>query len=156
MEQPWCGNLIVSQGENIPGTLPAGLIGYEGQRSPNISISLRWDARTNEVGIQGRSYSTGGVVGQSQHGSLSPQEMQCVMYARGPSFKSNTTVVAPSANPDVLPTALRIVGVETSEPVEGRVLEEALEGGPDPGAIQWTKETHQAETTLSSGSYRSK
>ncbi len=154
MEQPWCGNLIISQGEDIPGTLAAGLIGYQGRRTPDISISLKWDAGTNEAGIQGRSYSTGGAVRQSQHGSLSPLEMRCVMFAQGPSFKSNATVTTPSANTDVLPTVLRIVGLDSREPVDGRVLEEALVGGPDSTEIQWTEETHRAETTVTGGSYR--
>jgi hypothetical protein len=51
------------------------------------------------------------------------------LMARGPHFKAGLRDPLPSANVDIAPTLGRILGFSMPD-AQGRVLEEALEGGP--------------------------
>ena len=155
MGRPWCGAMVASEtvGE-ISGALPAFLVGAEGLRAPELAVSLRWNGTPNEDGYRGQVYSTGGLVGQGQHGSMSPHELHNVLFARGPSFKRRSRVVAPSGNTDVLPTVLKVLGIEAGDEMDGRVLEEALVGGPRVDRVDWSTELYNAERLLEGGVYR--
>ena len=155
MSQSWCGNLTVSDsvGE-IPGTLPGSLVGNQGLRCPDIAMSFRWDSTANGWGYPGMVYSTGGVPGNGQHGSMSKHEMNNVLIAWGPSFKQNVTVDTPSGNVDLAPTVLQILGITDGPPMDGRILEEALAGSTAPKSLirgapeVRPTETHHAEHRL--------
>ena len=84
MQQPWCGALVASDAAGqIEGTLPASLIGTEGQRAPDLAMSFRWDSRPNAAGYAGYAFSTGGGPELGQHGSMSRHEMRNALFARG-------------------------------------------------------------------------
>src|SRR5438876_10441234 len=51
------------------------------------------------------------------------------MMAHGPDFKSGMYDTLPTANVDIAPTVARILGLSMPG-VQGRILEEALKGGP--------------------------
>jgi len=155
MAQPWCGTLTASDAvAGIPGTLPASLVGNEGPRVPELTMSFRWDSNKNEAGYAGTAYSTYGEPGTGQHGSMSRHEMHNVMFANGPSFKSGVAVDTPSGNYDLTPTILKILGLSGAENMHGRVLEEGLLGGPDAAEVDWTTKTHEAEHNLGEKTYR--
>ena len=95
-------------------------------------MSLAWDSQPNRHGVKGRISSCGEVgVGLGNHGSASPYEVHNTLVAAGPHFKKGVTSPAPSSNADLFPTILRILGIESASPTDGRVLDEALEGGPE-------------------------
>ncbi len=155
MAQPWCGSLTVSDSAGeIPGTLPASVVGNEGPRCPEIAMSFRWDSKANDSGYLGTVFSTGGAPGRGQHGSMSKHEMNNVLFAWGPSFKQNLRVETPSGNVDLAPTVLRILGITGGPPMDGRVLEEALAGGPDPTTVNRSTTVHEAEHQLGQQVYR--
>ena len=155
MAQPWCGALTVSDSVGpIPGALPASLVGNQGPRCPEIAMSFRWDSTANDSGYRGMVVSTGGSPGQGQHGSMSKHEMNNVLFAKGPSFKQGASLDIPSGNIDLAPTILRILGIEAVSNMDGRVLEEALVGGPDPVTVSQSTEVHEAEHSLAQGVYR--
>lgn len=146
MAQPWCGTVTASDAvASIPGTLPASLVGNQGPRTPELTVSFNWDSTPNDAGYAGQVYSTGGEPGTGQHGSMSRHEIHGVLFANGPSFKSSVKLDTPSGNMDLAPTLLRILGLSGGEDMHGRVLEESLAGGPDPSSMDWSTETHQAE-----------
>jgi arylsulfatase A-like enzyme len=129
--KPWCGAVFASRrmGE-IEGTFPAALIGCDGPRSPDIAMSFLWNSESNAAGYPGYAPSTGGKVGQGQHGSASQHELRNVGLARGPSFRTAATVETPTGNVDVTPTILHLLGIEHGEtPMDGRILFEALGSG---------------------------
>ena len=131
MAQPWCGSIVASEASGSPeGTLPAGLIGIEGERAPDLAMSFAWDSEPNAGGYPGRIFSTSKMPGQGNHGSMSRHEQRCAFIARGPRFKSGARVDTPSGNVDVMPTVLALLGIDPLAPVDGRVLEEGLDGGP--------------------------
>ena len=132
MSQPWCGTICAAAHlGDLPGTLPASLIGCDGPRSPDLAMSFRWNSDANAAGYPGHCPSTGGQVGQGQHGSMSRHELRNVGLARGPSFRSSIKSATPSGNTDVAPTILRLLGLPNdSAAMDGRVLQESLADGP--------------------------
>ncbi len=155
MAQPWCGPILASDSvSGIAGTLPASLIGNDGERAPELAMSFRWDSRPNDAGFAGHAFSAGGAPGLGQHGSMSRHEMNNVLFARGPNFKRGIVVETPTGNVDVAPTVLRLLGLSARTPMDGRALEEALEGGPAPAASRWTTDVHEAERSVDGGVYR--
>jgi predicted AlkP superfamily pyrophosphatase or phosphodiesterase len=155
MEQPWCGAITASATvAGIPGTLPAALVGDEGPRAPEITMSFRWNSQPNNAGYCGYTYSTGGASGLGQHGSMSQHELRNILFAWGPSFKQGVTVDNPSGNIDLAPTILRTLGISTEACMDGRVLEEALAGGPEAREVEWSIELHNAERKVGGKVYR--
>ncbi len=155
MDQPWCGTVTVSPAlANIPGTLQASLLGNEGSRAPDITMSFRWDSNPNAAGYRGLAYSSGGAPSQGNHGSLSKHELNNILFASGPSFKCGVTLGIPSGNIDLAPTVLRILGISGGVGMDGRVLEEALATGPEPNTINWSTQTHEAQRGSGDSIYR--
>jgi len=161
MAQAWCGPVVASDAAGaIEGTLPAFLVGDQGPRAPEITMSFQWNGLVNRDGYEGHVYSTGGRVGQGQHGSMSRHELRNVLFGWGPSFKQRCTVLAPSGNTDVAPTVLRILGINNQvsmyygSGMDGRVLEEALVGGTRVDRVDWSRELYSAERRSSQQVYR--
>ena len=155
MEQDWCGTITASQAvAGIPGTLPASLVGNEGPRAPEITMSFRWTSTVNEAGYRGKAYSSGATPGLGQHGSMSKHETRNVLFAWGPSFKSGVNLEIPSGNTDLAPTILAILGMSGDASMDGRVLEEALAGGPQANDVDWSMELHNTERELTDKVYR--
>lgn len=153
MEKRWCGALVASEASGRPeGTLPASLVGQEGERAPDLAMSFVWDSKPNADGYPGRIYNTSKEPGQGNHGSMSRYEQRCAFIARGPSFKSGVSVDTPSGNVDVMPTILRLLGIDPLEPVDGRVLEEGLHKGLE--TLPHATQTHWAERPLGGKAYR--
>ena len=155
MEQPWCGTITVSADfADIPGTLPASLLGNEGPRAPDITMSFRWDSNTNAAGYSGLVYSTGGASGQGTHGSLSKHEIRNILFGSGPSFKRGVKLDIPSGNTDLAPTILRILEISGDFSMDGRVLEEAFANGPELSTISWSMKVHHAKRSLGDRVYQ--
>ena len=151
--QPWCGALLASEAAgNIPGTLPASLVGLEGPRAPTLTMSFRWDSAVNNAGYAGHAYSTNLGPGQGQHGSMSRHETRNVFFARGPGFKQWATVASPTGNVDLAPTILYLLGLPGGETMHGRVLHETISGGLE--TVEWQTIMHKAERSAPGGRYR--
>ena len=117
---------------DVPGTLPMSLIHTETPatgRGPDIIVSFTFDAHVAVAGRPGISYASS-VNRRGDHGSFSPTDTHITMMAHGPDFKSGLYDTLPTANVDIAPTVARILALNMPD-VQGRVLEEALQGGPD-------------------------
>jgi len=77
-----------------------------------------------------------------------------VMFAWGPGFKQGITLDVPSGNIDVAPTILNLLGLPGGDAMDGRVLAEALAGGPDPETVDWSAELYNTERRLKEKVYR--
>lgn len=129
MEQMWCGVIITSDKIGpIEGTISASEIGFEGIRTPDITVSMRWNPRVNPSGFRGYVYSIGGGIDMGTHGSMSRYEMNNVLLARGSSFRSHERIITPTGNVDILPTILQIMGIPIPGDIQGRVITESLKG----------------------------
>lgn len=125
--QPWSGALVAGRPVGAAlGLLPGDVVGVAGPRAADVVLSFRWDSARAASGFTGFADSAEGAPGLGTHGSGSPQELRCVAIASGPSFRRGVVSDLPSGNVDVTPTVLRLLGVTTSAPLDGRPLLEAF------------------------------
>jgi arylsulfatase A-like enzyme len=80
---------------------------------------------------------------------MSPWNVRSTFLAWGADFKKRATVRTPVGNVDVAPTILALLGVD-GDGLDGRVLDEALERGPDPEQVAVETRVH----TVEAGAYR--
>jgi hypothetical protein len=143
-----CGAIFVSDRYgDIPGTLPMSLIHTEPPatgRGPDIIVSFTFDDQVAVAGRPGISYASS-VNRRGDHGSFSPTDTHITMLAHGPDFKSGLYDPLPTANVDIAPTVARILALDMPG-VQGRVLEEALQGGPHVTAYTVLSKTYRSST----------
>jgi len=131
----------------IAGTLPMSLIKTENSgngRAPDIIVSFSYDENVAVAGRSGVSYASS-INRRGDHGSFSPTDTHISLMASGPDFESGLYDTLPTSNVDLAPTVARIL--QFSMPaVQGRVLEEALQGGPPVGEYAVLNKTHRSST----------
>ncbi len=148
MAQEWCGSLFSNS--PIPGALPMSTTRDHTSRSPDILISFKWSDEATSQGIQGAAaFAKGDVpVGAGNHGSLSPFEIRNLLVATGPNFKKGVCNQTPSGIMDLMPTILHILRLTTYEVLDGRLLSEALAGGPNPNDVPFEAYITRASRTV--------
>gem|GEM_PF-62073 len=109
------------------------------ERAADLVVSFPWSSELNRYGARGRQaldgYRVDDVTGprdgdESGHGNLSPFDVRNTWFAWGAGIKHGLTSPVPVSNVDLLPTLLTLLNVPVPE-VDGRVLAEAFEGGPE-------------------------
>lgn len=145
----------------IAGTLPLSSIGLQGSAKtpvPSIVVNFRTFATDSSkpAGTQVEIADTGLQQGQGMHGSFGRGDTFNNMVAIGPDFKKGFTDSAPVSNADVAPTLSKILGfqIPSTGDLKGRVIEEALVGGPSSvassaGTLQSSAAANGAQTVLS-------
>src|SRR5947208_7106329 len=131
----------------VAGTLPMSLIKTENSgngRAPDIIVSFSFDENVAVAGKSGISYASS-VNRRGDHGSFSPTDTHISLLAHGPDFKAGLYDTLPTANVDIAPTVARILKFSMPD-VQGRVLEEALQGGPRVTEYAVLNKTHQSST----------
>ena len=129
----------------IAGTLPMSLIKTENSgngRAPDIIVSFSYDENVAVAGKSGVSYASS-INRRGDHGSFSPTDTHISLMASGPDFKSGPHDPLPTANVDVAPTVARILKFSMPD-AQGRVLEEALRGGPPITEYAVVNKTHRS------------
>ena len=127
-----------------PGTLPLSAAGAGGEFAPDVLFSLNWSDDENEHGVPGTCWASPSNY-RGMHGSLSPWEVRNTLVAAGPDFKQGVVSDVPAGVVDIAPTLLRALALDAAQPLDGRVLEEALVDGPDPASLSVQRETLTAE-----------
>jgi arylsulfatase A-like enzyme len=110
----------------VPGTLSFAVARWNHPRAGEILVSANWTAGKNDAGFAGTTTDSG-VAG---HGASSPFDIHNTFIAAGPDFREHLSSDVPTANVDVAPTLLRLLGMPVPSTMTGRVIEEALRGGP--------------------------
>ena len=145
----------------VAGTFSLELIhAAHPERGPDLLLTFPWTSQPNTFGVRGADFacvSGGARLYASDHGSLSPWNVRSTLLAWGAGFKRATTVRAAAGNADVAPTVLALLGHDhparahpAGPRLDGRVLAEALDGGPDPEQIGEERRVHVARA----GGYR--
>lgn len=120
---------VIFSREKIEGTFPLGEVRIDTPAAPDVVMSFRWRDAANEHGARGLiNADWKRSAGHGTHGTLSPSDMQNTLVAAGPDFRRGFVDELPSGNVDVAPTILHILGIKPSEPLDGRVLREAMPG----------------------------
>ena len=144
-KRTWAGVVFAAKGAGaahegaLAGTFALEFAHLGGnERSPDIVFTFPWSSARNRHGVQGTDYImlVNGATGSldttaANHGSMSPWTVKNTMLAWGPDFKRGARVRTPSANVDVTPTILHLLGHPKANALDGRVLREALVNGPD-------------------------
>jgi arylsulfatase A-like enzyme len=140
--QDYVGALFVDRKYGpVPGALPMSTVDLEGSATmprPALVVSFRsfaLDPRSpllSAVQIADTTLSQG----QGMHGALARDNTYNFMAAIGPDFRRGFVDPLPVGNADIAPTLARIAGLSLPSHgrLSGRVLEEALAGGPPPPA----------------------
>ena len=138
----------------VDGTFSLDLIHLaHGERSADLVFTFPWTSDRSKLGVRGTDLAAIGGAGSiyhSDHGSMSPWNVRNTFIAWGASFKSGVAVRTPVGNVDVAPTILALLGITDESDFDGRVLREALAGGPDEETIAVDTRTH----TVGAGDYR--
>ncbi|HLJ23199.1 MAG TPA: alkaline phosphatase family protein [Candidatus Acidoferrales bacterium] len=123
--------------KNVPGALPSssiGLIGSSLTPTPTIAVTFKTfftdPSQPAMTGVQITDYPL--QHGQGMHGSFGRANTFNFMAAIGPDFKKQYQDPAPISNADIAPTLAQILGFDLAGngKLRGRVLKEALQGGP--------------------------
>jgi arylsulfatase A-like enzyme len=89
--------------------------------------------------------------GKGTHATLGLFDMQNTLVAAGPDFRRGFVAELPSGNVDLAPTILHILGIDPPEPLDGRVLREAMTGSGHPAAAKPVRERVVAGRDLPAG-----
>jgi predicted AlkP superfamily pyrophosphatase or phosphodiesterase len=132
----------------VEGTFALELIhAVHPERGPDLLFTFPWTSEPNAFGVRGGDLacvSGGARLYPSDHGSMSPWNVRNTLLAWGPDFKRRATVRGPAGNVDVAPTILALLGLDPAG-CDGRVLGEALAGGPDPEQVPVVTRVHTVE-----------
>jgi arylsulfatase A-like enzyme len=131
--QDWTG--VIFSREKIEGTFPLAEAHIDSPQAPDLVVSLRWWRDKSATGAPGLQVSdlapSSTKVGN--HASLSAYDLLNTLVASGPDFRRGVADTLPSANTDVAPTVLWILGLrDEAAKMDGRVLGEALSGEAPP------------------------
>ena len=138
----------------VAGTFALELIHVaNAERGPDILFTFPWTSNPNAFGVAGTdlaNVNAGGAPLPSDHGSMSPWNVRNTLVAWGAGFKTRTTIPVPAGTVDVTPTILALLDIDERDGVDGRVLSEALAGGPDVEHVGVDTRVHTTEA----GAYR--
>jgi phosphonoacetate hydrolase len=141
------GGVILSRpfdGQSLPGTLPLEAVGIGGDWAPDILCALNWDDTMNEYGLEGRSAGLDHGL-KASHGGISSWEINNTLVISGAGLKPGLSHQLPAGNIDVAPTLAELLGVGPLPEADGRILSEALEGGPHPREVKVARESLSAQ-----------
>jgi arylsulfatase A-like enzyme len=144
---------VVFAREKFEGTFPLEFIRAHTDDAADVIVSLRWNPAPNRFGVPGHiiTDSKRGP-GQGSHATLSQFDVHNTLIASGPDFRRGETSVIPSANIDIAPTVLYLLGIRAPHKFDGRVLAEAMEDGAT--KVEPMSKTLEAHRKFPSGEWR--
>ena len=121
---------VILTREKMAGTFTLAQAHLATATAPDVIVSARWNDRPNEFGAPGEVPSDiGENIGQGTHSTFSPHDLHNTLIASGPDFRRGWNDETPTGNIDVAPTILAVLGLRAPQPMDGRVLTEALRDG---------------------------
>jgi arylsulfatase A-like enzyme len=133
---------------------PSPSYGVAGNNAPDAELAFRWKDSRNQFGVPGLiDADWNRKTGKGTHATLSPFDVHSTLIAAGPDFRVGETDDLPSGNVDLAPTILHIFGITPQQPLDGRVLTEAMANIDVPAPKSETK-TIEATREFSSGIWR--
>jgi len=130
---------------NIPGALPMSAVALEGSAKmprPSIVVGFRsFLLKEGDLLSAVLLSDTPLQEGQGMHGGLGRECTYNNMAALGPDFQHGLIDRLPVSNADIAPTLARILGLKlpTKGKLQGRVIDEALQGGSDHSSAKHTQ-----------------
>src|SRR5262245_54121036 len=103
----------------VPGTLSLDAVRWTHERAAQILFSPDWSDRENAYAVRGTVASSG----TAGHGSSSPWDIHNTLIAAGPDLRRDIRIDTPSANVDLAPTLLKLLGIAAPSAMQGRPLD---------------------------------
>ena len=130
----------------MPGTFTLDEVGAHSPAAPDVMMAFRWSDEPNQHGIRGLicPSENGKREGRGTHGSLSKFDLHNTLIAAGPDLKAGFSNTLPSGNIDLVPTILWILGVPPAQPLQGRVLSEAMKDAGNDATLRPRTQTLRA------------
>ncbi len=124
---------------NVPGTLPLSAVNLAGSSKtprPAIVVAFKFFyLNPSDLQTAVQVSDTSLQEGQGIHGGFGRDTTYNNMAAIGPDFKRGFADPLPAGNGDIAPTLAHLLGFDLPRtPLAGRVLDEALSGGPPAAA----------------------
>ena len=110
----------------LPGTFPLSHARIDSPDSPDLLLSFRWSDGKNASDIRGLLAAEARRPGYGTHASLSRYDIHNTLVAAGPDIRASFRDTLPTANVDVAPTILHLLGIPGADQMDGRILLEAL------------------------------
>ncbi len=126
-QQDWTG--VVFSREPSKGAFPLAEAHVDSPGAPDFLVSLRWTRGRSANGTPGLIACdlAASSTKAGNHASLSAYDMHNTLVAAGPDFRRGVLSTLPSANTDIAPTVLWLLGLhDETAAMDGRVLSEAL------------------------------
>ena len=144
---------VIFAREKLEGTFPLESVRANTADAPDVMAALRWNPKPNRFGVAGQIISDASHgTRKGSHATLSEFDVHNTLIASGPHFRRGMINQLPSGNIDIAPTVLHLLGLESPQKFDGRVLSEALTGqSPPPRAAT---ETLEAARKFPSGDWR--
>ncbi len=144
---------VIFAREKFEGTFRFESVRANTPDAPDVMVALRWNPRPNRFGIPGliMTDATRGA-GQGSHATLSEFDVHNTLVAAGPEFRRAMLNDLPSGNIDLAPTILHLLGLESPNRLDGRVLFEAMTGDSTP--LRAVTETLEVTRKFPSGQWR--
>jgi len=122
----FCGPIMTRTA--LPGTFTLHDARIDSPDSADIVFSFRWRDDKNPWGAPGTFVAEGRKPGFGTHASLSRFDIRNTLVAAGPDIRAGFIDELPTANVDIAPTILHLLGITPPEARDGRILREALAG----------------------------
>jgi arylsulfatase A-like enzyme len=130
----WAG--VVFAREPVEGAFGLATVHLDSPEAPDVAVAFRWTGERSATGTPGLIWCDGTAPGPAKggtHATLSATDMHNTLVAAGPDFRAGVRDPVPSANIDLAPTILWILGFKDEAlHRDGRVLGEALAGEAPP------------------------
>ena len=118
---------VIFSREGAPGTFTLDDVKLHSLEAPDVVMSFHWSADKSKLGAPGLITVDGDISSKGgAHASFSEFDMHNILVGAGPDLKHGFTDTLPTGNIDLAPTILWLLGVKPKEPMDGRVLSEAL------------------------------
>src|SRR6266516_1813116 len=113
----------------LQGTFVLEQAMIQNNHAPDVVMAFRWNNSRNQFGVPGMiDADWQRAAGKGTHATLSRFDMHNALIAAGPDFRSSYVDNLPSGNVDLAPTILHILGINAPQPMDGRILSEAMVG----------------------------
>ena len=144
---------VIFAREKFEGAFPLESVHANTADAPDVLVALRWNNKTNRFGTAGEiTTDSGRPAGEGSHATLSEFDVHNTLIAAGPDFRHGFASDLPSANVDVAPTVLRLLGLNAPGKFDGRVLSEAMSG--ESASVAAKTETVEASRKFQNSEWR--
>src|SRR5437867_2317156 len=126
---------VIFTNEPMEGTFGFSEATIQSDRVPDVVMAFRWNDSKNQFGVPGTiDADWQRAAGKGTHATLSQFDMHTMLIGVGPDFRHGEVDDLPTGNVDLSPTILHILGIKSSQQLDGRVLSEAMVNGNPPTA----------------------